>query len=187
MSCRICFEGGESPLIEPCNCTGSIAHIHKYCLFRWLATKNERFPICEICKTPYRITRPIESRHVNDYYIGNLIGQLLAIYYLQYIISIAIPSQEICYLVAQLLYQSIYLITSIAMIYRYVDNLHVYVHYAVQEHILLVVIVHLLLWTLIAATYGTYQTSSTLLLVANQLWLCMYSIVHKSIMIKFDE
>ena len=177
------------PLFEPCNCTGSVAHIHKQCLFRWLDTKNETFPKCEICKTPYRITRRVESNHVNDYYISNLIGQLLAIYYLQYIISVAIPtlSQEICYLVAQLLYQSIYLIAFMAMIYRHVDNIHVYVIYAVQEHMLLVVIVHFLLWTLIVATHGTYQTSSTLLLVANQFWLCMYSVLHKSIMIKFDE
>jgi len=74
-----------------------------------------------------------------------------------------------------------------AMIYRYVHNIRAYIHYAVQEHMLLVVIVHFLLWTLVIASHGTYQTSSTLLLVANQFWLCMYSVLHKSIMIKFDE
>ena len=189
MSCRICFEGGdETPLIEPCNCTGSVAHIHKHCLFRWLNTKNETFPTCELCKTHYRINRPVESNHVNGHYIGNLIAQLLAIYYLQYIISIAIPtlSQEVCYFVAQLLYQSIYLITLIAMIYRYVRNIHVYMHYAIEEHVLLVVIVHLLLWALVVVSHGTYQTSSTLLLIVNQFWLCIYSILHTSIIHKMN-
>lgn len=63
--CRICLmEDNEedNPLINPCNCIGSVRFIHILCLRRWLkskiTTKNFNFLIvnsfktleCEICK-----------------------------------------------------------------------------------------------------------------------------------------
>ena len=42
-SCRICLQegdfNGENPLINPCNCTGSVKYIHLKCLRKWLTSK----------------------------------------------------------------------------------------------------------------------------------------------------
>ena len=67
-SCRICFSNSNfSPLICPCNCTGSMKYIHLSCLQKWLLSKkqyttNKKFDYiiytytseqvqCELCKT----------------------------------------------------------------------------------------------------------------------------------------
>lgn len=49
MTCRICLEEGE--LIQPCNCTGTTAHVHEKCLLKWLHTSSRTD--CEICKYNY--------------------------------------------------------------------------------------------------------------------------------------
>ena len=67
-SCRICLQegdfNGENPLINPCNCTGSVKSVHLICLRKWLTSKiiiNHSFdnsvtsysykPFeCELCK-----------------------------------------------------------------------------------------------------------------------------------------
>ena len=42
-SCRICLQegdlNGDNPLINPCNCTGSVKYIHLICLRKWLTSK----------------------------------------------------------------------------------------------------------------------------------------------------
>ena len=53
--CRICYLPEESkydPLLSPCACMGSLKHIHKQCLKRWLKTTiNPYFTkYCEICR-----------------------------------------------------------------------------------------------------------------------------------------
>ena len=67
-SCRICFSNSNfSPLICPCNCTGSMKYIHLSCPQKWLLSKkqyttNKKFDCiiytytseqvqCELCKT----------------------------------------------------------------------------------------------------------------------------------------
>ena len=63
-SCRICYEEAEraeradeaantNPLLEPCECKGSVQYVHKRCLNRWLRTSGERR--CELCNTTYLI------------------------------------------------------------------------------------------------------------------------------------
>lgn len=52
-TCRICLEPGN--LIQPCNCSGSTANVHKECLERWLKTSNKTN--CEICLYEYDIIR----------------------------------------------------------------------------------------------------------------------------------
>jgi uncharacterized membrane protein len=52
-TCRICLEPGG--LIQPCNCTGTTAHVHKECLETWLKTSNRTN--CEICLFEYEIVR----------------------------------------------------------------------------------------------------------------------------------
>ncbi|CDW73967.1 e3 ubiquitin-protein ligase march2-like [Stylonychia lemnae] len=44
--CRICF-GSRGPLIEPCDCKGSMAYVHTQCLQKWLQSKNTMQ--CELC------------------------------------------------------------------------------------------------------------------------------------------
>jgi E3 ubiquitin-protein ligase DOA10 len=50
-ACRICFEPDD--LIQPCNCSGSTANVHKKCLIKWLKVSQRRD--CEICHYKYII------------------------------------------------------------------------------------------------------------------------------------
>lgn len=55
--CRFCFEGGEdsNPLINPCNCIGSMKYVHVKCIRRWRAntTNDEWISRCQLCLTDY--------------------------------------------------------------------------------------------------------------------------------------
>ena len=68
--CRICYleeESSENPLIQPCECSGSMKYIHLDCLKRWLYTSIfikiesnndsclylKKPAECELCKTKY--------------------------------------------------------------------------------------------------------------------------------------
>ncbi|KAK7084531.1 hypothetical protein SK128_014665 [Halocaridina rubra] len=54
--CRICHEGDSvEELISPCNCTGSLALVHKTCLERWLNMTNGSK--CELCCHTLSISR----------------------------------------------------------------------------------------------------------------------------------
>jgi hypothetical protein len=60
ISCRICKESDEQEdLIRPCECSGSVAFIHRSCLDRWRITaaqQNTQFiNTCEICRKPFSI------------------------------------------------------------------------------------------------------------------------------------
>ena len=44
--CRICL-GRTGPFIQPCDCKGSIAFVHKSCLSRWLESRLSLK--CDIC------------------------------------------------------------------------------------------------------------------------------------------
>ena len=51
-SCRICREGEEvEPFVtpQPCQCTGSVGHIHESCLQQWIASLDGNSKRCEIC------------------------------------------------------------------------------------------------------------------------------------------
>ena len=45
-SCRFCY-GEEAPLIQPCNCKGSMAYVHGHCLGKWMETRPSLK--CDIC------------------------------------------------------------------------------------------------------------------------------------------
>jgi hypothetical protein len=51
-TCRICLEPGGN-MIQPCNCCGSTANVHKDCLVKWLEVSQRRD--CEICHFEYII------------------------------------------------------------------------------------------------------------------------------------
>ncbi|KAM5134902.1 putative E3 ubiquitin-protein ligase MARCHF10 [Mantella aurantiaca] len=57
--CRICLTGGETSenqLLAPCRCTGSLKHVHKECMKKWLISKIKSgaelsvVKTCEMCK-----------------------------------------------------------------------------------------------------------------------------------------
>ncbi|XP_077572981.1 E3 ubiquitin-protein ligase MARCHF2-like isoform X3 [Stigmatopora nigra] len=56
--CRICHEGGcTEVLLSPCNCTGSLATVHKSCLELWLSSSNTN--CCELCHARFDIQRTV--------------------------------------------------------------------------------------------------------------------------------
>lgn len=55
--CRICKDDeSEGKLALPCDCKGSIAYSHNFCLQRWIESKAAEGSLkCEICRTPYHV------------------------------------------------------------------------------------------------------------------------------------
>jgi len=54
--CRICHEGdGMENLVSPCQCSGSMALVHKSCIEKWLSTANN--DTCELCRHKYTVAR----------------------------------------------------------------------------------------------------------------------------------
>ncbi len=62
--CRFCLDENTSeqnPFISPCNCKGSIEHVHIKCLFKWMydsGGSNSSRGTCGICKHAYVYTIP---------------------------------------------------------------------------------------------------------------------------------
>lgn len=57
-TCRICLEAtcdGGGPLITPCGCTGTAAHVHTSCLTHWLQVSGHNH--CEVCHQELSVTR----------------------------------------------------------------------------------------------------------------------------------
>jgi hypothetical protein len=57
--CRFCLDGTKTsgnPLLDPCECKGSIQFVHKLCLIRWRHQNVERNgEVCLLCHTEYKI------------------------------------------------------------------------------------------------------------------------------------
>lgn len=54
--CRICHEGAlQGELLSPCQCSGSLAMVHRLCLERWLSASNSSG--CELCHHQYDLER----------------------------------------------------------------------------------------------------------------------------------
>ena len=54
--CRICHEGGSSgELVSPCECSGTLAMVHRACLERWLTSSNSSH--CELCRYQFSLER----------------------------------------------------------------------------------------------------------------------------------
>ena len=55
--CRFCLDsnnGKRNPLIEPCECRGSLRFVHEQCLSRWIYLNPARNgQICMLCMEPY--------------------------------------------------------------------------------------------------------------------------------------
>jgi len=56
--CRICYNSDvKEPLLQPCDCSGSMGLIHKTCLEKWLSQSNKNS--CEICNYDYKVNRKL--------------------------------------------------------------------------------------------------------------------------------
>ncbi|CAL8350658.1 unnamed protein product [Merluccius merluccius] len=54
--CRICHEGGcLGELLSPCECSGTLAMVHRACLERWLTASNSSH--CELCHYQFSLER----------------------------------------------------------------------------------------------------------------------------------
>ncbi|KAL4425225.1 hypothetical protein ABPG75_009241 [Micractinium tetrahymenae] len=53
-TCRICHGGAEdgNPLMSPCRCRGTMAHVHASCLADWQRVSGKRH--CDVCRAAYR-------------------------------------------------------------------------------------------------------------------------------------
>lgn len=56
--CRIC-QADDAPIIRPCQCEGTMAYAHPYCLAEWIASRGELS--CEVCGTAYTLQVAIED------------------------------------------------------------------------------------------------------------------------------
>lgn len=73
-SCRICGskDSTNKSLIRPCDCSGSIAHIHRACLEKWILLRpgETSYGIdssrlhCELCRVKYRV-QLIEKKRIS--------------------------------------------------------------------------------------------------------------------------
>jgi hypothetical protein len=70
--CRICLEPDKRiNLIAPCSCAGSQKWVHRDCLNRWRATREDHaFSRCTECLTSYVLISPKDEK--NAKYWGNL-------------------------------------------------------------------------------------------------------------------
>ena len=65
-TCRICFKR-DGAMVSPCNCRGTMAHVHDVCLRRWLDTRLTYE--CDVCHFPVQQSLRLKSvgamvRHV---------------------------------------------------------------------------------------------------------------------------
>lgn len=53
--CRICKSGKRAGLlVSPCQCKGSMGHVHRLCLEHWLNCSSRRS--CEVCSQEFTVT-----------------------------------------------------------------------------------------------------------------------------------
>ena len=71
--CYICYETGSegNPLINPCQCAGSVKYVHLNCLSRWIqpegsSTVNTHCPVCKArcLSLPYCLESLLSSSHL---------------------------------------------------------------------------------------------------------------------------
>lgn len=62
--CRFCLESrntAKNPLIDPCECRGSLQFVHSRCLLRWRQINPRRnAEMCFLCFTSYRLENTLE-------------------------------------------------------------------------------------------------------------------------------
>ena len=70
--CRFCLESNNTkrnPLIDPCQCRGSLQFVHERCLNKWRRINpNRNAEVCLICLSPYHLKQLLLLEHIPDEY-----------------------------------------------------------------------------------------------------------------------
>jgi hypothetical protein len=148
--CRFCLESKttkKNPLLEPCECRGSIRYVHEVCLTRWRRQDPARnAELCRLCMTAYKILELTALENIPDEFtiaLWLLRYPILLCFLVNYPfllqISFLKTSQvEVFYQAYQVLFQLVYLV----LFYREwrVKNKQLYwqlwSHWSIRLHIL---------------------------------------------------
>jgi len=92
--CRFCLDSTKAPgnpLIDPCECKGTIQFVHKLCLTRWRHLNVERNgEVCLLCHTEYKIPlntdlETIPERFIVYIYLDNPILSNIMSHYIWFV------------------------------------------------------------------------------------------------------
>ena len=98
LDCRICLEpDGRRNLIAPCACSGTQKYVHRACLNRWRATREDRaFSKCTECLTTYKMisanmseTEQIQKNRKIKFYLYFTRDVLVCLLFIQAIIVLS--------------------------------------------------------------------------------------------------
>ncbi|TKR69715.1 hypothetical protein L596_021835 [Steinernema carpocapsae] len=70
--CRICYglSSPESPLLEPCLCSGTLQFVHESCIVRFHVLNPEKPLACDVCKYCYDVkqTKELQAHRIRNIY-----------------------------------------------------------------------------------------------------------------------
>lgn len=196
MACRICFES-EGLLYNPCKCDGSIKYVHEPCLVRWDQMRPEAAQgTCELCKESYTLTynHPLEtdilSPNPRSYLLINPSWHIASGCICTVLLHRILPSYSprLTYFVTHLTYQSLYLAFMNVYIRYTVQRQKAYWAYWANYYFFPILSIHFILLAIISALYiEDHYNSLVLLSVVNQCYLCVYPLVHTTILNKLNK
>ena len=172
-------------------------YVHGECILQWIKTRTHRAKnTCELCKEPYAIdyNYPLEKdilgTNINTYlFIGpswHIASNCIITILLN---RLPVPcTTETLYFIAHLVYQVAYL----AMFYAYIRcTIHrqsLYYTLLIHSSSPLLLFIHSILLTILAALYIEEHTFSFILLgIFNHCYLCLYPMLHIIILNKLNE
>lgn len=191
--CRICYEAYQTtrnPLIVPCDCKGSLQHIHRRCLLRWALT-HETSPetVCHLCSQRYRIggTDRLESIPEDggtyQVILQNPVALIIVAHYVSILMLNAIPKH---------LHKSRFAIYAgwghacIHLLYlglfassMRIRNMALYTVYWIR-HYAVVPVLHFILYKLYTYGYNEFGYVA-------DLWLGAYWYAHQQVLRKINE
>ncbi|KAL0214414.1 hypothetical protein P9112_006598 [Eukaryota sp. TZLM1-RC] len=140
-SCRVCH-CPSSDLISPCNCTGSLAYIHRECLEQWLMFKKIALfdARCEVCLSRYSIPIKLTLTNVLPVFFSKISPKLLTFCFLflqfscvcLFFITPHISQVQVLYILPSCLALLISLISTASSIYRPFIHVFVFFHLALS-------------------------------------------------------
>lgn len=95
--CRFCLDTArapENPLLDPCECRGSIQFVHKQCLVRWRRQNIERNgEMCLLCNTGYTVPLVTDLERIPEkqffyIYLDNPLLSNMLIHYLWVLVGL---------------------------------------------------------------------------------------------------
>jgi len=172
-------------------------YVHGGCILQWIKTRtHDAKNTCELCKEPYAIdyNYPLEKdilgTNINTYlFIGpswHIASNCIITILLN---RLPVPcTTETLYFIAHLVYQVAYL----AMFYVYIRcTIHrqsLYYTLLIHSSSPLLLFIHSILLTILAALYIEEHTFSFILLgIFNHCYLCLYPMLHIIILNKLNE